>query len=259
MTDPLFYQGDNRLMILIHGFMGAPYNFHYMVHYFKKRGYSIWTPRLMGHNQGMVAFEQALPFEWYESLKTDILNKLKRHHFKEIHLVGLSMGGAFALRLSVELKQMGIMINRLVLLATPYRLKFHQQLLLMLVHSKLFYRFHPYKQKRASDISLHLQREINTQYNTVPIRSVFGLSYFLKENRPFIPQVSTPILIIHSKRDHTIPYHQSHYFYTQITTSQKQLLTLENSFHILPLDLERDTIFQEIEHFLMNKQVNHSV
>lgn len=248
------YPGDDRLIIMTHGFMGTPYSFHFMIRYFQKQGYSVWTPLLMGHGAEVKQFEQNLPFEWYDDFKYQVIQFLNKHPFRECHLIGLSMGGAFSLRLSIDLQNMGILTNTLTLLATPYRLKFHQQLM-MTIGYEFCDRFYPYKRKKASDIRQPLQREINTRYAIVPMRTVFGLSYFLRENQSFIKQVSVPTLVVHSRQDHTIPYRQGRHIYHRLGIKQKRFVSLKQSFHILPLDLEREIVFQEVDFFLKKEHM----
>ena len=236
---------NNNLMIMIHGFTGNPYNFYFMKNFFEDEEYEVWVPLLLGHDSEEM-FNKYIAIEWYEDIKKRIYNKINENNYEKIVLVGLSMGGAFAIRLSVELK----FFDALILLATPKSLKLKNQLLLSVLGYDILSKIKPMLRKKDSDISKELQRKINRNFDYISIRSVFGLSYFLKENRKFIKQVKTPVLVLHSKKDHTIPFKQGKKIYRSIASKNKKWLLLRKSFHILPLDIEKEYVFGVVSSFL---------
>ena len=236
---------ESKLIIMLHGFSGNPYNFYFMKRFFEKEGYEVWVPMLLGHKDED-DFNKYIAIEWYEDIKKRIYEKIKKNNYDKIYLAGLSMGGAFAIRLSVELN----VFDALILLAAPLSLKLKNQLLLTVFGFKLLNRFMPVIEKKESDISKDLQRQINKNFNYISIRSVFGLSYFLKENKKYIPQVKIPALIIHSRKDHTIPYKHAKKIYKKISSKVKKIILLGKSYHIIPLDVERDYVFEIINEFL---------
>jgi len=229
---------------MLHGFTGNPYNFYFMKRYFEKEGYEVWTPLLLGH-ENEDEFNKYIAIEWYEDIKKRIYQKVSKEKYDKVFLIGLSMGGAFALRLSVEIE----IFEAMVLLATPVALKFKNQLLLSLLGFDVLNKLRPVIKKKESDISKELQREINKNMGFITIRSVFGLSYFLKENKKFLSSVKIPVLIIHSRKDHTIPYKQSRKIYRKISSKTKKLILLRKSYHIIPLDVEKDYVFEIINDF----------
>ncbi len=242
-----FIEGDDRIIIMIHGFTGSPYSFYFMIRYFKELKYTIYAPLLLGHDSDE-NFKKYIAFEWYEDLKGRIKKKLLSKKYREIHVVGLSMGGAFSIKLVNELKQFNI--TTLTLLATPYKLKFKQQFLLHTLGYTFLEIFHSYHKKKPSDIKNSLQQMINSNFKEIPIRSVFGLSYFLKEVKPLIKEITIPTLVVHSKRDHTIPWKQSRYFFKKLKTKHKKRVLLKKSYHILPLDIEKEYLFNVMESFI---------
>ena len=236
---------NKNLMILIHGFTGNPYNFYFMKKFFEEESYDVWSPLLLGHDSEEM-FNKYLAIEWYEDIKKRINKKLDKSKYDKVVLVGLSMGGAFSIRLSTEIDR----FDALVLLAAPKSLKFKNQLLLTVFGYNLLNRFTPNLKKGESDISKNLQREINRNFSYISIRSVFGLSYFLKENKCFIKKVKIPTFVVHSKKDHTIPLAHGKYIFKKISSEVKEWLLLRKSYHILPLDVEKDYLFVMMNDFL---------
>ncbi len=236
---------DKKLIILIHGFTGNPYNFYFMKIFFEDEGYEVWTPLLLGHDSEEM-FNKYIAIEWYEDIKKRIYKKINETNYDKIILAGLSMGGAFAIRLTIEINK----FDALVLLATPKSLKLKNKLLLGILGYNLLSKIKPQLRKKDSDISKELQRKINKNFDFISIRSVFGLSYFLKENKKFISQIKIPTIVIHSKKDHTIPFKQGKYIYNKISSKSKKWLLLRKSYHILPLDVEKDYVFSKINDFL---------
>ena len=65
-----------------------------------------------------------------------------------------------------------------------------------------------------------------------------------------LPEVYSPTLLFHSKDDHVIDYKSSEYIYKHISSKNKRILTLQNSYHVLSLDNEKNIIKKETLKFI---------
>jgi len=63
-------------------------------------------------------------------------------------------------------------------------------------------------------------------------------------------KITVPVLIIHSKEDHTTKAKGSEYLLKKIRSKKKKLVMLEESGHIISADVEKEMVFKEIEGFL---------
>ena len=59
-----------------------------------------------------------------------------------------------------------------------------------------------------------------------------------------------PVLIIHARQDHVVDNKSAREIYQRISSKNKRILELQESYHIMTLDLEKDRVFQETTAFL---------
>ena len=56
----------------------------------------------------------------------------------------------------------------------------------------------------------------------------------------------TPTLLMHSERDHTVPYECMDAIAYRLGTAEYKKVTLRESYHVITLDLERDKVFAAV-------------
>jgi carboxylesterase len=59
-----------------------------------------------------------------------------------------------------------------------------------------------------------------------------------------------PSLVIQSRKEHTVEPESAQYIYDKLGSTEKQLLWLNKSGHIVTLDIEREPVFEKISQFL---------
>lgn len=110
---PFYYEGGERAVLLLHSFTSNPNDMKKLGRYLQQNQYSCYAPTLSGH--GLPAEELLTygPADWWQ----DVLNGyqlLKDKGFKQIAVVGLSLGGVLSLKMGQELK-----VNGVVTLSVP--------------------------------------------------------------------------------------------------------------------------------------------
>ena len=99
--------------------------------------------------------------------------------------------------------------------------------------------------------SIFNYRDIKTiSYDKIPINSVSELLKLYKHVKSDLKDVYVPTLIVYAQNDHVIDKRSPLIIYDSISSSNKQILKLEQSFHIITLDIERDKVFREISSFI---------
>ncbi|MEL7475968.1 MAG: alpha/beta hydrolase, partial [Cyanobacteria bacterium J06555_12] len=68
--------------------------------------------------------------------------------------------------------------------------------------------------------------------------------------KPAIPSITVPTLIMQAKRDRVVDPSGAQYIYDTIASSEKELMWLPESDHIIPLDVEREIVFEKVAGFL---------
>ena len=69
--------------------------------------------------------------------------------------------------------------------------------------------------------------------------------------RPKLRRITQPVLIIHSRRDHTCPMRRNvTYLLKHLGSRQKRAVILEESFHVITVDSEKDRVVSEVVEFV---------
>ena len=69
---------------------------------------------------------------------------------------------------------------------------------------------------------------------------------------PDLAKITNPILILHATEDKVVDPKGSRFIYDTVSSKDKHLIWLEHSNHIIPLDYDRDLVFEKVEQFFDN-------
>ena len=104
----------------------------------------------------------------------------------------------------------------------------------------------------ASDIKDPEEKEI--AYLRTPTNAVHQMLCLMKIVRKNLSQTKQPVLIFKSKEDHVIPRVSAIYTLKKIGSSQKELIWLENSYHVAPLDFDKELIAKKSIEFILQQK-----
>ncbi|MBQ9497500.1 MAG: alpha/beta hydrolase, partial [Selenomonadaceae bacterium] len=87
-------------------------------------------------------------------------------------------------------------------------------------------------------------------YKKTPLVSVHELVGLIDDAKNFLPKVTAPILIMHGEDDHTAQPRSARFIMDNVGSPDKKIITVPNSGHLLPLDENRDFVFESVLNFL---------
>jgi carboxylesterase len=87
-------------------------------------------------------------------------------------------------------------------------------------------------------------------YKKIPVRAVSELLKFFDHVKNDLKEVNVPTLIIYAEKDHVIAPKSAKLIYDRISSKDKRILKLTKSYHILTLDVEKETVFLESLRFI---------
>ena len=244
-AEPIFIEGGEIGMIFFHGFTGSPYEGKDFVSYFTKYGYTLWVPLLPGHGTHPSDLMKTTWKDWYSEAEKYFL-ELKQK-CKKIILVGQSMGGSLALSLAARYSVNAIITLAGAVFLRDWRLKF-----LPVAKKLLNYQY----KSRGPDISLKEVKKKSALYHKYPIKSIEELLQLLEHAKKNLEDVKAPLLLLHSKKDHTVTYKNMDYIFEHVSSTIKEKITLYNSYHIISKDQEKTTVFQAIRDFLKKLELS---
>ena len=99
----------------------------------------------------------------------------------------------------------------------------------------------------GSDISDDDLRYENPGLRAFPIAALEALLDLMDTVRADLPAIRTPALVVHGRQDHTVPMEDSLELTGCLGSEVIERLWLDKSFHIVTLDVERDTVIDGVD------------
>ncbi|NPD87650.1 MAG: alpha/beta fold hydrolase [Asgard group archaeon] len=230
--------------LLIHGFTGTHFEMIPLEEFLTDRGFSVRNITLPGHETTEEDLTTKKWTDWVEfaQLKLDELS----NKCKKVFVVGLSMGGTITLLLGARNKDVaGIITLAPVYKAPDWRMHL---LSIPLVH----YVYPRYKNEESGWEDLEAL-STHKSYEHYPIKSVSELYKMLKETKKQVKNIQVPILIIQSKKDLSVPDKHAKLIYSNVNTTDRQLVWIENGGHVIPKDAGRQQMFETIDSWLKGR------
>lgn len=257
---------NGRTLILVHGLTGTPNEMRYLAFFFNKLGYSIRCPRLANHGEPLHVLKHTTWEQLYESLRVEVLEALKTG--EKVFVAGLSMSALFVLLLAEELGDQlaGGVCLAPTLFFDGWNVPWYNRLLPLAAYTPLKYTLYfkespPYgiknERMRAmvhryySNAHLHnLQGVAKYGYPFFPVSLFHELKRLASRVIPMLGRIQAPMLLVHPREDDTASLHNSQLIHDRISSPKKKLVILEDSYHVITADQERDRVAREIETFL---------
>jgi len=248
-----FFPGSRIGIMLVHGLAGTPTEMKAVAKRMNKYGFSVLCPLLAGH----CSSEADLIATTWKDWTTSVENAYERmaEHMDAIFVGGLSAGAVLSLYLaqcnpervrglclySTTLRWDGWSIPKLsfllpLVLRLPYigkRYRFEEVYPYGIMNEKLRNRIHSYMQSGDSSAAGH------SATPGTSLRELWRLVDIVKKG---LPKMFTPTLIAHARNDDIASLRNNAEHVRRHIGGPSKLLLLENSYHMITVDQERDTV-----------------
>lgn len=224
-------------VLVIHGITSTTSSMQYLASKFADEGYNVELPGLAGHGTKWQDMNSIKYTDWIDDLE-EALTKLQKRSSK-IFLCGLSLGGGLALFMAGKHPELNglILINHAAKFTGP---KFWFAPIIRKIIKSV--------PAVASDIKDPNSKEI--AYSRTPTNGAYEMLKMLKKMQKMLPNISQPVLVFKSKVDHIVPKLSVTYTMENIGSEDKELIWLENSYHVAPLDYDKELIAKKSIEFV---------
>jgi carboxylesterase len=246
-TNEFFLPGSGLSALLIHGLSGTPYEMRYLGGRLASAGVRVLGVRLNGHAGAPEDLGATDHSNWYESA-VDGFERLRQYGDPNV-VVGLSMGAMLAARLAADQREA---VAGLVMLAPAFFLPTATQIALRVMRPARAWGDSVYfRNGRGADIHDDAARSIHPGTRLMPLGAALSLVDLSDRIRPRLREVVQPTMVIHSRRDHTCPYDRNvNLVMRHLGSTEKRAIALEESYHVITVDSEKDRVAQETLDFV---------
>lgn len=229
-AQPWSAAGGDVGALLLHGFTGNPTSLRPLAERLAGEGMAVELPRLPGHGTHWRDLARTTWQDW--AGEADAALDRLRGRTRAVAVVGLSMGGTLALHLAqrrpADLAAI-VVINPSLTFRHPLRSV-----------ASVVGRVVPSIPGVGNDIARPGADEL--PYDRVPLRAAASLFAFQDQVRGTLGGVRTPLLVLTSRTDHTVPPTDSTVLLEGVASPQREQVWLERSFHVATLDHDADLI-----------------
>jgi carboxylesterase len=249
--------GGEHAVLALHGLLGNPLEMQYLGRRLQLAGYTVYIPLIPGYGYGGqgASYRTAECEHWYQEVLRHF-DDLKRTH-KTVSVTGLCIGAVLALRLAAD---RGDEIAGLSLLATTlaydgWSLPWYRFLLPLVYYTpwRRFYSFqeqHPYGVKNPR-LQRWFAREMRVHGSSaagaarLSGEALYQAQRLIKGVRSRLSLIRTPALIIHAQEDDMASVRSADFVEAHIASDVKRKVILQDSYHIITLDNEKERVADE--------------
>ena len=239
-AEPFLLRGGEVGVLLIHGFTGSPAELLLLGKFLNCAGFTVLCIRLAGHGTDEKKLSRTTCDDWFNSVLDGYA--LLKSSCEKIIVVGHSMGSLLSLKLAAVKN-----FDKLVTLSPPFFINdgFHIEKLPPRSECEGLFVVKPRRKLK------NVPPAVNKTYRKLPLVCVHEFLKLRDEVQEILPQIKTPMLIMHAQDDHTANFESAAFLAKSVASTQIELITVSKGGHLIPLTDGRDFIFEKILEFIL--------
>lgn len=244
-----------QAVILFHGMTGSPFEMKKYADFLFKNGYDVFCDCLPGHGDNPIKIERVKWNDWtkFSIERYDYLTS----KYENVYLAGLCLGAVLCLYISQNRNVDGIIGLSTTLFLDGWTMPWYN-FLLPLGLASIFRFYYTFPEREPYGIKNSITRKAVSKLmsaNTValdnyPLTCVYELLKLSKHVRKNIHKVCSPIIILHSIEDDLTSTKSSDFVFNHISSKQKEYFKLNNSYHLILYDNEKQFVYSKTLEFL---------
>jgi carboxylesterase len=259
-SNGIYLQGGPHCVLMLHGLGASSVELARMAKDLHQQGFTVVVPDITGYCFGT-------PGQAWEAWVSQAQNHLweLRKQYTTVSVVGVSMGATLAMVLAQREN-----IHALVLLSTAlsydgwampwYRFLLDWAPWLPFANRYTYEEEEPYGVKNE-EMRAMVKRAMKSAHISESGSDILTMHYItegrklIKEALKHVPDVDAPVLFFHAVDDETVHIRNAEWAYRHVSSSQKDFIYLGDSYHMITVDNERETVSLETARFL-KKTIN---
>ena len=115
-----------------------------------------------------------------------------------------------------------------------------------------FFRFLQWRTSNLTGGILDPQSPPHQTYPYVATKSLYELKKLMDHVREDLPYVTAPVLVVHGRKDSMVPPANGELVYQAVGSNLKHLLYLDRSDHVVPMDFDKQVLYEKAFRFIQS-------
>jgi carboxylesterase len=248
LGDAFDLDGDGELGVLcVHGFTSTPFEIRPLAEALSRDGHAVHAPLLPGHGTRVEDLAGVIWRDWVDAAEAGLAKVAARS--RRVAVAGQSLGGLLCLELASRHPELVAVAS----LAAPLWLDGLGGLAARWTGPGgwLAGKVRSLPKLGGSDIRDDDARAANPCYRSIPTGALAELVAFMAFVDDALPRVTSPVLVLHGRQDHTAPVGSAARLAARVAMRSRAVRTriFDASYHLLAVDVERDQVAAEVTAF----------
>ncbi len=244
-------------VLLFHGMTGSPFELKKYGQYLYSLGYDVYAYCLSGHGDYVSEIKEVTYTDWLNDAYSQFENLSLK--YKHVFVGGLCLGAVLCLAISIKYQNRvaGVISLSTTLFLDGWRMPWYSFLLPIGLSTiiRFYYTYpecEPYgiKNIKTRTIIQKLLNKSNVALDNFPMTCIYELLKLSKYVRSRLHKLKSPILIIHSNEDDLTSKKSAYFVYNKISSIDKRIFILDNSYHMVLYDNEKEFVYKESSFFI---------
>lgn len=233
-----------KAILLIHGFAGGNYDYNSLGNDLELyNSFDVFTFTLPGHERMII--DKVTREDWIKKAEDEI-EKIINANYKEVYVIGHSMGGVIASHLASKYKE----VKKLVLAAPAFHyLAFKGDKVDVIESIK----------KLPNLFKNYAPEEVLSRIFKIPAPTIKEFMKLVEEHTKDIKDITCPTLILHGEKDDIVPVDSVQYVYDNIKSKSVTLIELHSLTHDLFMNDRYDEVRDIIVKFFRSIPIYEKV
>ena len=228
-AEPFSATGDDRGVLVLHGFTGNPYSMRGVAERLAAAGLTVDLPLLPGHGTRVEDLVPTRWVDWVDAVEGSYRDLARR--CRRVAVVGMSMGGSLACWVARRHADVAglVLVNPLVEPDDGLRAAADE---LLRAGTEV-------APGIGSDIARPGTPELS--YPGTPLAAAISLLDAVEELAPGLPAIACPVLLLSSREDHVVAPSNGDRVVASVSGPVERVW-LERSYHVATLDFDRSVV-----------------
>lgn len=230
--DAFLIEGNDIGVVLLHGFTATTAEVRLLADYLSGFGYTLAAPILPGHGTQPAELNKTSWLDWYEAAEGAYLEL--RGKCTKVFVCGESMGALLALLVASRYPQ----VDGVIAVAPALQIR-------GIGLSRIMQYFVKFRPKNQAEDNLPWKG-----YTVYPVRGLAQVAKLQIVVKKELENITQPLLVFMGGKDASIHPESGKIIIDAVRSSEKELIHMPDSPHVMLLAEDKEVIFQKIHEFI---------